>query len=111
MKTYRAEFTGREKNAIGIFYPITDEVKGENEEQAGLNLYDKWEHVHGLKLTQIDQVDIKVKSEMYGVTDCVVNVEQYKEGKRIFPCGDGTDHKLTDKNIKEVEKLIKQWGL
>lgn len=55
-------------------------------------------------------VEIKVKSELYRVTDCVVDVASYKTGRKVFPCGDGTDHKLTKKNEKEVNELIKKWG-
>ena len=52
MKTYTAKFTGREVNAIGIFYPITTTVQGENEEQARINLYERYEHIMGLTLTE-----------------------------------------------------------
>lgn len=50
MKTYRATFTGRLKNAIGIFYTITDYVTAEDEKAANLKLYDKYDHVMFLKL-------------------------------------------------------------
>ena len=52
MKTYTAKFTGRKVGAIGIFYPITTTVQAENEEAARLKLYDKYEHIMGLKLTE-----------------------------------------------------------
>jgi hypothetical protein len=39
MKTYLAKFTGREKNAIGIFYFISTTVTGNNKKDAELNLY------------------------------------------------------------------------
>jgi hypothetical protein len=45
MKTYKVTFIGREKGAIGIFYQITATVKGEDEKQALLNLYDNYDHV------------------------------------------------------------------
>lgn len=45
MKTYKITFRGRENNAIGIFYTITDFFSGENEEQARLSMYDKYEHI------------------------------------------------------------------
>ena len=47
---YQATFTGREVGAIGKFYPITATTQGDNEEQARLNLYDRYEHITGLKL-------------------------------------------------------------
>jgi hypothetical protein len=50
MKNYRASFTGRKVGAIGITYFIIDYVEAENEEQARLKLYDRYEHITGLKL-------------------------------------------------------------
>lgn len=55
MKTYKATFTGRKINAIGIFYKITDTVEAENEEQARLKLFEKYEHIQSLKLNQINK--------------------------------------------------------
>jgi hypothetical protein len=52
---YKAIFTGRTKNAIGIFYQITDTVEGKNEEEARLNLYNKYEHIHQLTLKEIKE--------------------------------------------------------
>lgn len=52
-KTYRVNFKGRQVGAIGIFYAIADTVQGEDEEQARLKLYEKYEHISGLKLTEI----------------------------------------------------------
>lgn len=53
MKTYKAKFTGRTVGAIGIFYPIETTVKAENEKQAELKLYDEYEHIQHLVLTEI----------------------------------------------------------
>lgn len=50
MKRYTASFTGRKVGAIGITYYIQDWVEAENEEQAKLKLYDKYEHITGLNL-------------------------------------------------------------
>ena len=50
MKTYTARFTGRKVSAIGITYYIVTQVDGENEENAALNLYDRYEHISGLRL-------------------------------------------------------------
>lgn len=52
MKTYTAIFTGRQVGAIGITYYIVTEVKGENEEKATIALYDRYEHISGLKLEE-----------------------------------------------------------
>lgn len=51
-KTWHATFTGREKGAIGIFYTITTTVKGNLKEDAHFALYDRYEHIHGLKLKE-----------------------------------------------------------
>lgn len=52
MRTYTARFTGREVGAIGITYYIVTEVNAENEEKATLALYDRYEHISGLKLDE-----------------------------------------------------------
>ena len=52
MKTYIAGFEGREKNAIGITYKIVDTVKAENKKDARLKLYDKYDLVLYLSLTE-----------------------------------------------------------
>jgi len=54
-KTYKASFTGRTVNAIGIFYPITDTVQGLNKEDAEINLYEKYDHITGLTLEEVSQ--------------------------------------------------------
>lgn len=51
MNTYKAKFTGREVGAIGQLHKITTTVTGESEEQARLNLYDRWDHIQDLTLT------------------------------------------------------------
>jgi len=53
MKKFIATFTGREKNAIGIFYKITDIVEADDQEQARLKLYDKYEHIHQLTFEEV----------------------------------------------------------
>jgi hypothetical protein len=54
MKTYQAHFYGRKKGAIGIFYHISDTVQGNDEKEANLNLYDKYDHITGLTLKEIN---------------------------------------------------------
>lgn len=51
-------------------------------------------------------IEIKVKSELYGVTDCVIDIDSFLSGRRTFPCGDGCDYKLTDKDVLFVNKVI-----
>lgn len=55
IKIYKATFHGRTKNAIGICYTITDTVCGTDEENARINLYDKYEHIMGLELSEVTQ--------------------------------------------------------
>ena len=54
MKKYRAKFTGRELNAIGIFYEIDTVVLGKDEEDANINLHDRFEHIMHLELEAIN---------------------------------------------------------
>ena len=47
-----ASFVGRAARALGVFYGIRTVAEGENEEEARLDLYRRWEHISGLKLTR-----------------------------------------------------------
>lgn len=58
----------------------------------------------------MNTVEIKVKSELYRITDCVIDVDQYKHGNRVFPCGDGNDNKLTKKQEKQFIELMREYG-
>lgn len=51
-KAYIAKFKGREVGAIGIFHQIQDVAFGDNEEEARLSLYDRFEHITGLTLKE-----------------------------------------------------------
>lgn len=53
-----------------------------------------------------DTAEFTVKSELYGVTTCVVDIKAFKEGRRVFPCGDGDDHRLTEKEQRELLEAI-----
>lgn len=53
MKKYECNFIGRTKDAIGIFYPIRAEVEAENPEEANVNLYDKYDHIHQLVIFEL----------------------------------------------------------
>ena len=48
---WTATLIGRNRGAIGIFYPMTTTVEGDTEEQAQLNLYERYEHLSHLRLT------------------------------------------------------------
>lgn len=52
MKNYIFYFTGREINAIGIFYPITARIAAENIAAAKYWLYTKYEHCTGVVVTE-----------------------------------------------------------
>lgn len=55
MKTYSIEFWGKGKGAIGAFQNCTETVQAENEEAALLKLYDKYDHVHGPEVKEIQK--------------------------------------------------------
>ena len=52
MKTYRALFNGRLVGAIGRteYFDVT--AQGENEDDARIRLYDKYDHILGLTLVE-----------------------------------------------------------
>jgi len=45
-------------------------------------------------------IELKVKSELYGITDCIINKERFVLGFKTFPCGSGEDHTLTGEQYK-----------
>lgn len=55
MTTYRIEFSGRTKGAIGVFSSYTETVEADSKESAILKLYDAYEHVHGPVVTQLEK--------------------------------------------------------
>lgn len=52
-------------------------------------------------------VDFEVKSEMYGKTTCVVDINTLLLGREVFPCGSGEDHRLTVPQKLAILKLVK----
>jgi len=53
MNKYNATFIGREVNAIGSFYRIYTTVEAESEHDANIRLYDRYDHISQLVLTEI----------------------------------------------------------
>lgn len=53
MTTYRATFYGKNRGAIGIFLRFYTVVQGENEEQAHINLYERYDHIISLTLKEV----------------------------------------------------------
>lgn len=51
-KTYIATFLGVPVGSIGWHRPITTEVEGNTLDEARLALYDRFDHIHGLTLTE-----------------------------------------------------------
>lgn len=53
MKTYHAKFSGRKRNAIGLFYPVFVTIQAEDATEAKTKLYEAWEHISGLNLREV----------------------------------------------------------
>lgn len=69
MKKYQANFTGREVGAIGIFYDIKHVVEANNQEEAKLKLYDYYEHINNLSLTELQGYELTAEAkELYFYT-------------------------------------------
>ena len=66
MKTYKATFTGREINSIGINHKVRTTIKGANKENARLNLYENYEHI--MNLTLIEQKEQVLSFCVYSQT-------------------------------------------
>jgi hypothetical protein len=58
MFTYLARFLGRHKGAIGIMHQCRVTVVAKDPVEARLQLYESYEHIHGLALT-ITHIDGK----------------------------------------------------
>jgi hypothetical protein len=59
----------------------------------------------------LDVYEIKVRSELYGETVCVVEIAAFQTGRRIFCCGDGCDYRLSKSDVEGIADKIKQDGL
>jgi len=53
MKIYKVKFIGRHIGAIGSFVRFSTTIKSENEEQAKLKLYEEYEHVQHLEISEV----------------------------------------------------------
>lgn len=68
-KLFQVTFNGRTKNALGVTYKITDSVWAPDEEGVRLALYDKYEHVTGVR--DIMDVTYTVRKREVGNNDSV----------------------------------------
>ncbi len=55
-----------------------------------------------------DTVEIDIIRHGGYVTTCVVDLHEYENGFRTFPCGNGDDMKLDIHDIKSIENILKQ---
>ena len=78
MPKYRADFYGRLKNAIGIFYSITAYVEAEDEKAANLKLYDTYDNVLMLKIRLVGVPAMNAKPEPEAF--CQRTLAIYKSG-------------------------------
>ena len=58
----------------------------------------------------MDTYELKVHSEGYGETICVVDLASFLKGRRLFPCGDGNDYRLLKKDTAKVFARIRKYG-
>lgn len=52
-RIYKVKFIGRHVGAIGAFAKISTTIKAETEEQARLKLYDEYEHIQQLEISEV----------------------------------------------------------
>lgn len=52
-RLYECTFNGRKAGAIGIFYNIYERVQAESKEQAEKKLYEQYEHITRLTITEV----------------------------------------------------------
>lgn len=53
---YTFTFSGRHKDAIGVFTKIKAEIIAENVDRAVMALYDRYEHIHYLSILGAEKV-------------------------------------------------------
>ncbi len=51
----------------------------------------------------METINIKVPSELYGVTDCVISLDAINKG--FAPCGDGCDYRFTHKDLELLKRI------
>lgn len=56
MKTYIVSGHGRAVGAIGIFHSFTCLVKAESVEDAKVRVYDQYEHISGMRVSEKQEV-------------------------------------------------------
>ena len=54
----------------------------------------------------METIELKVKSDLYGTTTCVINIADFISGRRTFPCGDGCDHTLNTIQTGKINRAI-----
>jgi hypothetical protein len=52
------------------------------------------------------EFEVEIAEGIYPITTCVVDGDLFLQGQRIFPCGSGDDHRLTDAQAKTVRNLL-----
>jgi hypothetical protein len=56
------------------------------------------------------EIHITTKGYPY-VEHCVVDIESFAMGRRVFPCGSGNDYTLNISDVAEVNKILKANGI
>ena len=59
-KNFLANFVGKRVGAIGVSYSVTENFSGENQEEAHLSIYDKYEHLQFLQMAEVVEKGIGV---------------------------------------------------
>jgi len=59
----------------------------------------------------MDTYEITVHSVMYGKTTCVVDIKTFLQGRKTFPCGDGTDYTLRRMEIVGIKAELRAKGV
>ena len=52
------------------------------------------------------EFDIEVPDGIYPVTTCVVDSARFLQGVKVFPCGSGDDHRLTEAQEKAITMVF-----
>jgi hypothetical protein len=54
------------------------------------------------------EFEVKIPGGLCPVTTCVVDVDLFQKGQRVFPCGSGDDYRLTDADAHTIGNLLRK---
>lgn len=77
MKTYKVEFSGKTKGAIGYDCEIICLVEGENEDTARVNLYKNFDHILINRITELQNYNEVIEATKLIKGDYLIRIPSF----------------------------------